>query len=63
MIEWKAGDRFLLRSGRGVGTVIGVGRDTVTVRYDDGQVEELDPIDILRNVKPPPDPEEDEDER
>jgi hypothetical protein len=58
MIEWKVGDRFLLRSGLGVGTVIGIGKDKVTVRYDDGQVEELDPIDILRNVKPPTDPEE-----
>jgi hypothetical protein len=63
MIEWKVGDRFLLRSGRGVGTVIGVGKDKVTVQYNDGQVEELDPIDILRNVKPSPDPEEAEDER
>jgi 16S rRNA (adenine(1408)-N(1))-methyltransferase len=61
MSEWKAGDRFILRSGRAVGTVIGVGKDAITVRYDDGRVAQVDPLDILKNVKPPPDPEEDED--
>lgn len=62
MSEWKVGDRFLLRSGRTVGTVIGVGKDKITVRYDDGQMEAVDPRDILRNGKPPPYPEEEEDE-
>ena len=63
MSEWKVGDRFLLRSGRAVGTVIGVGKDRITIRYDDGQIDTVDPRDILRNVKPPPDPEEEEDEK
>ena len=62
MSEWKVGDRFLLRSGRAVGTVIGVGKDKLTVRYDDGQIEAVDPRDILKNIKPPPYPEEEEDE-
>ena len=63
MAEWKVGDRFLLRSGRAVGTVIGVGKDKITVQYDNGRIEEVDRLDILHNVKPPPDPEEEEDER
>ena len=58
--DWKAGDRFLLRSGRAVGNVIGVSADWITVQYDNGQVEELKPIDILHNVKPEPDPDEED---
>ena len=59
--EWKIGDRFLLRSGRAVGTVIGVAPDHLTVQYDDGSSAEVDPRDILHNVKPPPDPDEEDD--
>ena len=61
MPEWKAGERFILRPGRAVGTMIGVGKDAITVRYDDGRIAQVDPLGILKNVKPPPDPEEDED--
>lgn len=60
MPDWKVGDRFILRSGRSVGTVIGVGQGEITVRYDDGHVGKVDPLDILRNVKPPPDPDEED---
>lgn len=60
MTEWKVGDRFILRSGRAVGTVIGVARDEITVRYDDGRTATVHPLDILKNVKPPPDPDEEE---
>jgi transcription elongation factor GreA-like protein len=60
MSDWQIGDRFLLRSGWGVGTVIGVGQDKIKVRFDDGQVKEVDPLDILHNVKPPEDEDEDE---
>ena len=60
MTEWKVGDRFLLRSGRAVGTVIGVGKNELTVRYYDGRIEKIDPIDVLKNVKPAPDPDEEE---
>jgi hypothetical protein len=60
MTEWKVGDRFILRSGRAVGTIIGVARDAITVKYDNGQIEKVHPLDILKNVKPPPDPEEEE---
>jgi preprotein translocase subunit YajC len=59
--EWKIGDRFLLRSGRAVGTVIGVGKDRIKIQYDDGKVAEVDPRDILHNVTPPPDPDEEDD--
>jgi hypothetical protein len=61
--EWKVGDRFILRTGRAVGTIVGVGQDTLTDRYDDGRIEVVDPLDILRNVKPPPYPDEEEDEK
>jgi hypothetical protein len=59
--EWKAGDRFLLRSGRAVGNVIAVGEERITVQYDNGLIDELNPIDLLHNVKPEPDPDEEED--
>ena len=59
--DWKVGDRFLLRSGRAVGNVISVSQDRITVQYDNGQIDELDPIDILHNVKPEPDPDEEDD--
>ena len=62
MPEWKVGDRFLLRSGLAVGTIIGVGRDKIKVRYDDGGIADVDPLDILHNVKPPPDPDEENDD-
>jgi hypothetical protein len=58
--EWKVGDRFLLRSGRAVGTVIGVSQDHIKIQYDNGKVEDVDPMDILHNVKPPPDPDEED---
>ncbi len=59
--EWKAGDRFLLRNGRAVGNVIRVDKDRITVQYDNGDIEEVNPIDILHNVKPEPDPDEEDD--
>lgn len=59
--EWKIGDRFLLRSGRAVGSVIGVNKDRIKIQYDDGQIEEVNPLDILHNVKPEPDPDEEDD--
>ena len=62
MPKWKVGDRFVLRSGRAVGTVIGVGKGEITVQYDDGRIDKVDPLDILKNVKPPPDPEEEDEE-
>jgi preprotein translocase subunit YajC len=58
--DWKVGDRFLLRSGRAVGTVIGVSQDRIKIQYDNGNVEEVNPIDILHNVKPEPDPDEED---
>ena len=59
--EWKVGDRFLLRSGRAVGNVIGIKPDRITVQYDDGTVEDVKPVDILHNVKPPEDDDEKDD--
>jgi hypothetical protein len=58
--DWKVGDRFLLRSGRAVGTVIGVNKDRIKIQYDNGHIEEVNPIDILHNVKPEPDPDEED---
>jgi hypothetical protein len=58
--EWKVGDRFLLRSGRAVGVVIGVSQDRIKVQYDNGQVADVDPRDILHNVKLEPDPDEED---
>ena len=59
--EWKIGDRFLLRSGRAVGAVIGVSKDRSQIQHGNGQLAEVDPRDILHNVKPLPDPAEEDD--